>query len=204
MQRKRVDLPEPDLPRRATISPSCNRRLTSSSTGSGWPAGVVKLLLTWFTSRITSPVGSGPKAVLGRWSVICPPRSGSKRVPGFRQAVERAPQQPVYYHYIEAHDDDSREDLGEVALRGGLRDVSAEAAGDQVMLSVGDDLGHDRGVPRSAGGGNAPGHVVREDSGQDQLPPSLLPGEAELVRHLPQLGGNGTGSRDDVEQDVPL
>src|SRR5208282_2721679 len=167
MQRKRVDLPEPDLPSRATISPSCNRRLTSSSTGRGWPAGVVKLLLTWFTSRITSPAGSEPKpepkpepepesepeaeaeAVLGCWSVICPPRSGSQRVPGFRQVVERAPQQPVYYHNIEAHDDDAREHLGEVALRGGLGDVSAEAAGDQVVLSVGDDLGHDRGVPRS-------------------------------------------------------
>src|SRR5580658_5570322 len=86
MQRNRVDLPEPDLPRRATISPSCNRRLTSSSTGSGWPAGVVKLLLTWFTSKITSPAGSGPGSepepepepgsVLGCWSVICPPGQG--------------------------------------------------------------------------------------------------------------------------------
>src|SRR5271170_4298949 len=133
MQRKRVDLPEPDLPRRATISPSCNRRLTSSSTGRGWPSGVVKSLVTWFTSRITSPVGSEPEpepgAMLGCWSVICPPRSGSQRVPGFRQVVERAPQQPVYHHYVEAHDDDAREDLGEVALRGGLGDVSAEAAG---------------------------------------------------------------------------
>src|ERR1700678_1784549 len=107
MQRSRVDLPEPDLPRRATISPSCNRRLTSSSTGRGWPSGEVECLLTWLTSKITAPVGSGPKSVLGCWSVIRPLRSGSNRILGFRQVVERAPQQPVYYHHIEAHDDDA-------------------------------------------------------------------------------------------------
>src|ERR1700683_880304 len=183
MQRSRVDLPEPDLPSSATISPSCNLRLTSSSTGRGWPSGVVKCLLTWFTSKITAPVGSGAKAVC--WSVIRPPRAWSKRVLRFRQVVKRSPQQPVHYHYIEAHDHDASEDVGEVALRGGLGDVSAEAAGDQVVLSVRGDLGHDRGVPCPAGGGDAPGDVVRENSGQDELPPSLLPGEPELVCHLP-------------------
>src|SRR5580658_8569945 len=185
MQRCRVGLPERGLPRRATISPSCSRRLTSSSTGRGWPSGEVKCLLTWLTSKITAPVGSGPKSVPGCWSVNGPPRSGSNRVLRFRQVVERAPQQPVYYHYIEAHDDDAGEDLGEVALRGGLGDVSAQAAGDQVVLSVAGDLGHDRGVPRPACGGDAPGDVVREDSGEDQLAPFLHPGEAELIRHLP-------------------
>src|SRR5271170_215013 len=108
MQRSRVDLPEPDLPSRATISPSCNLRLTSSRTGRGWPSGVVKCLLTWLTSKITAPAGSGAK---GCWSVIRPPRSGSQRVLRFRQVVERAPQQPVYHHYIEAHDHDAHQDV---------------------------------------------------------------------------------------------
>src|SRR5580658_7411124 len=142
MQRNRVDLPEPDLPRRATISPSCNRRLTSSSTGRGWPSGEVKCLERWSTAKITAPVGSSPGTVLGCPSVICPPRSGSQRVLGFRQVVERAPQQPVDHHYIEAHDNDAGEDVGEVALRGGLGDVRAETGGEQVVLSVGGDLGH--------------------------------------------------------------
>ena len=51
-QRSRVDLPEPDLPRSATISPSWSSKLMSSSTGRGAPSGVVNDLVMWSAARI--------------------------------------------------------------------------------------------------------------------------------------------------------
>ena len=69
MQRSSVDLPDPDLPSRATISPSCNRRLTSSRTGSSWPSGVAKCLVTWATSMMTGVSGSGVGSVAGVVSI---------------------------------------------------------------------------------------------------------------------------------------
>src|SRR5215469_6521747 len=55
-QRSSVDLPEPDLPSSATISPSERVKLTPSSTGRAWPSGVVNVLVTDSASMITVPV----------------------------------------------------------------------------------------------------------------------------------------------------
>ncbi len=62
MQRSRVDLPEPDLPSSATISPSASWKPIPSSTGSARPSGVVKVLVTPSTRTISAPVGRGPAA----------------------------------------------------------------------------------------------------------------------------------------------
>ena len=52
MQRKSVLLPEPERPRSATISPSCNSKEMPSRTRSGLPSGDVKDLVTSETSMI--------------------------------------------------------------------------------------------------------------------------------------------------------
>ena len=44
-QRNNVDLPDPDLPSSATISPSWSSKLMSSSTASGEPSGDVNVLV---------------------------------------------------------------------------------------------------------------------------------------------------------------
>lgn len=56
IQRSSVDLPDPDLPRRATISPSCNSRSIPSSTGRFPPEGVSKSFLRLHTEMITLDV----------------------------------------------------------------------------------------------------------------------------------------------------
>ena len=67
------------------------------------------------------------------------------------------------------------------------------------------DLGHDAGVPGAARGGDGAGDVVGEDPGQDDPAPPL---PAAHVRSSPrprlQVGREGAGAGDDVEQDVPL
>ena len=54
--RSSVDLPEPDLPSSATISPSDRVKLTPSRTGSAPPSGVVNALVTDSAAMITAPV----------------------------------------------------------------------------------------------------------------------------------------------------
>src|ERR1019366_6077492 len=58
MQRSNVLFPEPDRPRRATISPSCRDKEMSSRTGRGLPSGEVKVLFTCDTSMIDGVAGA--------------------------------------------------------------------------------------------------------------------------------------------------
>src|SRR6516225_4822327 len=161
MQRSRVDFPDPDLPRRATISPACRVRLMSSRTGIGLPSGVVKFLWTALTSMITSPVAVMVVGLLTG--------NSSQRVPGFRQVVEGPPEEAVDDDNVDAHHDHTDQDLAEVRGVRGLGDVGAEAVGDGGVLAVLHVLGDDRRVPGPAGGSDAAGDVEREDGGEDDL-----------------------------------
>ena len=71
-QRSSVDLPLPDLPSRATISPARTSNDTPSSTGSG-PSNVSNVLVTWSTS-----ISKVPSATTGRRSAA---RNGHQRSP---------------------------------------------------------------------------------------------------------------------------
>src|SRR5215469_7930587 len=139
MQRSRVDLPEPDLPSSATISPSRRVKVMPSRTGSACPSGVVNALVTLLTSTIA--------AMVVFFLLL-------QAVPGFGQVVEASPEEPVGGHHVDRHDSDPDQDPAEVPVAGGLGDVGAQAGGDQMVVAVVDDLGDDRGVPRPAGGGD--------------------------------------------------
>ncbi len=65
-------------------------------------------------------------------------------------------------------------------------------------------LSDDAGVPRAAGGGDQAGDEVGEDAGKDDGLPALDCAEAEEGGDLAQVGGDGHGAGDDVEEDVPL
>src|ERR1700716_3332999 len=113
MVRSRVDLPEPERPSRATISPARNCKVMSSRTRSSSPAAPVKLLLTFSTPTITSPAPSGVCVVMGtsrtrRDQAGFQPGSG-QRVAAFGQGVEAAPEQPVESDDVEAHHRDADE-----------------------------------------------------------------------------------------------
>src|SRR6266487_1040857 len=165
MHRSSVDLPEPDLPSRATISPSCRAKVMPSRTGRARPSGVVNVLVT--CSAVMRTLG-WVGAVLGRrvvsvligssagrvWQVSVSP-AGVTASSGFGEPVQAAPEQPVDGDDVHAHDRDADEDLAGVAGGGGVGDVGAEAGGDEVVVAEVDDLGDDGGVPRPAGGGDA-------------------------------------------------
>ena len=56
MIRSNVDLPDPDFPNKATISPSAKRKSTPSSTVRSLRSGVRKVFLTFFKS--SSAIGA--------------------------------------------------------------------------------------------------------------------------------------------------
>src|SRR6476646_877903 len=110
MQRKRVLLPEPDLPSSATISPPWSSKSMPSSTTRGWPSGVMKFLVTCSTAMMVSPSSPSP-AGRGRvvWVGVTVRSSWSERVLGFGEVVQAAPEEPVHEHDEEAHDRDAQE-----------------------------------------------------------------------------------------------
>src|ERR1700691_1135997 len=65
-------------------------------------------------------------------------------------------------------------------------------------------LRHDARVPRSTGRGDQARDQVRENARQYDNAPAIRPAEVEQAGDLPEIGWNGAGSRDDVEQYVPL
>src|SRR5208337_2831835 len=65
-------------------------------------------------------------------------------------------------------------------------------------------FGDDAGVPGATGGRDHTGNEKRKDSGQDQFAPTLPAADAENAGRFFQVGGNGHGTGDHVEQDVPL
>src|SRR6185437_1928396 len=120
------------------------------------------------------------------------------------QGVERAPQAAVQADDEDGHDRDPGDHPRRVALGGGVGDERAEALGLYGGLTPAGDLGHDRGVPRAARGGEGAGDVEGEDAGQGETSPPGPGGEAVDGGGLAQVAGQGAGPGDDVEQDVPL
>src|ERR1700745_88540 len=116
-QRSRVDLPEPDLPSRATISPSERVKLTPSRTGRARPSGVLNVLVTDSAVMITAPalVMTERFSFWWWWLVLIFPGgqdergSASQRVPPVSERIQAAPQQPVGKDYVHAHYRDAHE-----------------------------------------------------------------------------------------------
>src|ERR1700683_712437 len=125
MQRNSVLFPEPERPRRATISPSRRSSEMSSRTGSGLPSGETNVLVTCDTSMIV--VGSAPGApalgcvvtmrdhsLLSPGGGATPPRS--HREPALGQGVEAAPKEPVHDNDEGAHHNAPGDQEGELPL----------------------------------------------------------------------------------------
>src|SRR5580658_9342377 len=125
-------------------------------------------------------------------------------IPGFGEAVEAAPDQPVHGDHHERDEDGGQKDDGETSAVSGGADLGAEADGLQGAVLQVRIFRVDRSIPCAAGGGDHAGNEVREDSGENELCPTLPAGEVVEGRHFPQVGGDGHGSGDDVEKDVPL
>jgi len=123
---------------------------------------------------------------------------------GFGQAVEAAPDEAVHADYHEADEDSCQEQGGEVAAVGGGVDLRSEADGGEGVVFEPGVFGEDRGVPGTAAGGDHAGDQIREDAGEDQGGPALPAGEAIERGGFAEVAGDGHGSGDDVEEDVPL
>ena len=94
--------------------------------------------------------------------------------------------------------------IAEVAAVRGLADHRAQSHGREGLAAKVEVLGDDAGVPGASGGRYETGDQVGKDSRQEQLSPALHPLQAIDVADFFQVGGNGAGPGDDVEQDVPL
>src|ERR1700730_10667153 len=122
MIRSNVDLPDPDLPSSATISPVRSCRSMESRTRSSSPAAPGKLLLTPLTSMSTSPVavvGVGvvmrlAPGVLGKLEGF----GGLEGVAALRKPIQAPPEQAVDADDVKAHDQDADQDARRVAAIG--------------------------------------------------------------------------------------
>ncbi|GCC44401.1 hypothetical protein chiPu_0028598, partial [Chiloscyllium punctatum] len=132
-----------------------------------------------------------------------PSRSAEAKA-ALAEGVERSPQQAVKQRDQNAHDDDAEHDPGKVAGLGRVRDIGAETGGDEMGVAPARDLRDDRGVPGSARRGDRAGDVIGEDAGQHDLDPPSPSSEMKAVGGLAQVGREGGGARDHIEQDVPL
>src|SRR5467141_2457553 len=65
-------------------------------------------------------------------------------------------------------------------------------------------LRNDACVPRAIRGGYHAGDEIRKNSRQDEVAPAIPGAEAVDLRGFLEVGGNGHGAGDDVEEDVPL
>src|SRR5262249_44442809 len=107
--RRKVDLPEPDLPGMATISPSCRRKSMRSSTRRPARSGVLKLFET----------ASAAIRLSGMMTSIHAQTLGGK-------IVEAPPEQPVEQDDIEAENRDAERDALRIAGLRPLRDIGAD------------------------------------------------------------------------------
>src|SRR5713226_10054444 len=62
----------------------------------------------------------------------------------------------------------------------------------------------DAGVPGAARSGHHAGDEIRKNAGQDEKTPAIPGAEAIDLRGFLEVGGNGHGAGDDVEENVPL
>src|SRR5664279_4204001 len=111
MRRSRVDFPEPERPRRPTISPRLSESSTLSSTRSSPPLGRGNERRTACTSRRTSS------------AIVISPFASCQSVPPLGEPVERTPEQAVHNHHEKAHDHYSEHDPVEIARRRRVRNI---------------------------------------------------------------------------------
>lgn len=65
-------------------------------------------------------------------------------------------------------------------------------------------FGDDAGVPGTAGGGDQAGDEERENAGKNDRAPALPGAEVKEAGDFFEVVGDGDGTGDDVEEDVPL
>src|SRR5260370_14645256 len=111
--RRKVDLPEPDLPSTATISPSRRRKSMRSRTRRPARSGVLKLLQTATASISTSSAMSGLPSI------------ETQALGG--DVVEPAPEQSVEHDDIKAQHGDAERDALRIAGFGPVGDIGADA-----------------------------------------------------------------------------
>src|ERR1700689_4133715 len=107
MARSSVDLPEPDLPSSATISPGATSRLMPSRTGSWPPSRVGNVLVTSLTETIARRAAAArepmPASAFTPAIIHAPGMPRSQRVAGFGEMVEATPQQAVDDDDVDRH-----------------------------------------------------------------------------------------------------
>src|SRR5882672_6947389 len=178
MMRSSVDLPDPDRPSRPTISPERSVRSTFSSTSRSSP-------LPFGKDRQTPRI-SRRLACLVRSSMSSPLSAEAKAT--LSEGIERPPEQPVEERHQNAHDGDAENDPGEVT---GFRRrcyIGTETGGRQMVIAPTRDFGDDRGIPRSARGGDGACDVVRKNPGQDDFHPPPPSPQVEAAGGLAKVG----------------
>src|SRR5580658_6787630 len=170
--RRKVDLPEPDLPRQPTISPVQSVKSTSSSTGRPTTSPPRNTLLT-------------PEAtIMACWSIAF--SSVESQLFG-GHVVEPAPQQTVEQDNIDAQHAGAEGHAGKIAGTLILRDISADARGGERRAARLNVLRHDRSVPGTAGRRQGAGNIGRENTRQDHAPPPQPAPHAQIPGGVMQL-----------------
>src|SRR4051812_23392192 len=119
MMRSSVDLPEPDCPSKATISPSARRKSTPSSTERAAPSASLKDLPTPLSSTMASAMGIPRTIIRSHWR--------SEMHPVLGQLIEPPPDEVVHAHHEHAHDADAQRNARKVADGCHVGDVAAQA-----------------------------------------------------------------------------
>src|SRR5579859_3578658 len=127
MRRSRVDLPEPERPRRPTISPGRKARFTCSSTTSWSPSGLRKDLQIPCTPSRGARLSAGAVAFTAVSSDSSALSADTELALGAR--VERPPEDAIQRHHEEAQDYRTEDHALEVRARGRVRNVGAEPVG---------------------------------------------------------------------------
>src|SRR6185437_6698813 len=198
MSLKRVDLPEPERPSSATISPVFMRSETSSRTGArASPEPVEKTWLTRSTSRIVATVGSNMAELLQS-------ARPSETKPALRRGIEAPPEQPVEQRHEQRHHRDAKHNSWEIAFVGRFGDVGPDALGDDGVILPPDIFGDDRGVPGASRGGDRARQIEGRDGWNDDLGPPARAANAEVRDRFTQVVGKGGRAADRVEDDIPL
>src|ERR1700722_841557 len=155
IRRSSVDLPDPERPKRPTICPAFNVRLTCSSTSSSPPSGLRKDLQTFSTASNCAVTSSG--AVFMR----APARS-AQSVFAFGVIIQRPPERTIDGDHEQAHGRDAQNDAMKVAGGGGLGDIGANAVSLDLDITPAGELRDDGRVPGAARGGDRASHIERQ------------------------------------------
>src|SRR5208337_2055568 len=120
------------------------------------------------------------------------------------ETIKTPPEQAVGGDDYGGQGDGAGEKKIEILGIGGRGNHGADAHGRIGPAFEVEILGDDAGVPGAAGGGNHAGNKKRKDPRQNQFSPTLPAPDAENAGGFLQVGGNGDGASDHIEQNVPL